>query len=117
MKHSRYSNAGVYHSGETAAYTPNKQTTALVPAGTVFTFPQSGAGGRIIIDTWSGNENDGGANGVTFAAFPARSYHPGGVNVLFADGSVRFAKNSVNGMVWRSLHSVAGGEVVSADSY
>jgi prepilin-type N-terminal cleavage/methylation domain-containing protein/prepilin-type processing-associated H-X9-DG protein len=117
VKHSRYSNAGIYHSGETAAYTPNKLTLAPVPAGTVFTFPQGGSGGQIVIDTWSGNENDGGANGVTFAAFPARSYHPGGVNVLFADGSVKWVKNTVNGLTWRALHSIAGGEVVSADSF
>jgi prepilin-type N-terminal cleavage/methylation domain-containing protein/prepilin-type processing-associated H-X9-DG protein len=117
VKHSRYSNAGVYHSGYTAAYPPNMLTVAPVPAGTVFTFPQSGSGGRIVIDVWSGNENDGGANGVTFAAFPARSYHPSGVNVLFADGSVKWIKNTIDGMTWRSLNSLAGGEVISADSY
>ncbi len=117
VKHSRYSNAGVYHSGETAAYTPNKQTTTLLPAGTTFTFPQTSNSGRLVIDTWSGNENDGGASGVTFAAFPARSYHPGGVNTLFADGSVKFIKDSVNGQTWRALHSVAGGEVISSDSF
>ena len=117
VKHSRYSNAGIYHSGETAAYTPNKPTTTLLPAGTVFTFPQASSQGRMVIDTWSGNENDGGANGVTFAAFPARSYHPGGVNALFADGSVKWVKDSVNGQTWRALHSVAGAEVVSSDSY
>jgi prepilin-type N-terminal cleavage/methylation domain-containing protein/prepilin-type processing-associated H-X9-DG protein len=117
VKHSRYSNAGIYHSGYTAAYPPNKQTMAPVPAGTVFTFPQGGSGGRIVIDVWSGNENDGGANGVTFAAFAARSYHPGGVNVLLADGSVKWIKDSVDGLTWRSLNSIAGGEVISADSY
>jgi hypothetical protein len=33
------------------------------------------------------------------------------------DGSVRFAKNTVNVFIWRALGSIAGGEVVSADSY
>ncbi|HEV3166900.1 MAG TPA: DUF1559 domain-containing protein, partial [Isosphaeraceae bacterium] len=114
VKHSRYSNAGVYHSGYTAAYPPNALTTALVPPGTTFTFPQAGSGGgRIVIDMWSGNENDGGANGVTFAAFPPRSYHPGGVNVLLGDGSVKFMKDTVNGVTWRALNSIAGGEVIS----
>jgi len=47
----------------------------------------------------------------------SRSRHPGGVNVLVGDGSVRFVKNSLNVNVWRSLGSIAGGEVVSADSY
>ena len=55
--------------------------------------------------------------GPTFAAITARSYHPGGVNALFADGSVRFVKSTVNGLTWRALGTVAGGEVLGADSY
>ena len=47
----------------------------------------------------------------------ARSLHPGGVNALLADGSVRFFKDSVNLQIWRALATSAGGEVVSADSY
>lgn len=47
----------------------------------------------------------------------ARSRHPGGVNVLYADGGVRFAKNSVNLAAWRAVATVAGGEVVSADAF
>jgi prepilin-type N-terminal cleavage/methylation domain-containing protein/prepilin-type processing-associated H-X9-DG protein len=47
----------------------------------------------------------------------ATSYHPGGVNVSFLDGSVRFVKNSVNPITWWAISTKAGGEVVSADSY
>jgi prepilin-type N-terminal cleavage/methylation domain-containing protein/prepilin-type processing-associated H-X9-DG protein len=47
----------------------------------------------------------------------SRSYHPGGVNALLADGSVKFFKNSISYSVWRGLSTTAGGEVVSADSY
>jgi prepilin-type processing-associated H-X9-DG protein len=47
----------------------------------------------------------------------SRSRHPGGVNTLFGDGSVRFVKNSVNQQTWWSLGTKSGGEVVSADSY
>jgi prepilin-type processing-associated H-X9-DG protein len=47
----------------------------------------------------------------------ARSYHPGGVNVTFGDGSVRFIKNTINPLTWRALGTKLGGEVVSADSY
>ncbi len=47
----------------------------------------------------------------------ARSRHPGGVNTLFGDGSVKFVKNSVNVYTWRSLGSPNGGEVISADAY
>jgi prepilin-type processing-associated H-X9-DG protein len=51
------------------------------------------------------------------AAVTARSYHPGGVNALFGDGSVHFIKNSIAGMTWRALGTVACGEVISADAY
>jgi prepilin-type N-terminal cleavage/methylation domain-containing protein/prepilin-type processing-associated H-X9-DG protein len=55
--------------------------------------------------------------GPTFAAVTSRSYHPGGVNVLFGDGSVHFIKESINGVTWRALGTVGGGEVISSDSY
>ncbi|QEH37257.1 putative major pilin subunit [Aquisphaera giovannonii] len=58
----------------------------------------------------------GGVN-ATFAAITSRSYHPGGVNVLLGDGSVRFVKSTIAGPVWRALGTVSGGEVISADSY
>jgi len=47
----------------------------------------------------------------------ARSTHSGGVNVAFADGSVRFVKDSINPITWRALGTRGGGEVVSSDSY
>ena len=52
-----------------------------------------------------------------YAAITARSYHPGGVNALFADGSVHFVKSTINGVTWRALGTVQGGEVLSSDSY
>jgi len=47
----------------------------------------------------------------------ARSRHPGGVNCLLGDGSVRFVKNAINAMTWVQLGSIRGGEVISADAY
>jgi prepilin-type N-terminal cleavage/methylation domain-containing protein/prepilin-type processing-associated H-X9-DG protein len=41
----------------------------------------------------------------------ARSKHTGGVNVLRADGSLRFVANSIDPAVWSSAGSRAGGEV------
>jgi prepilin-type N-terminal cleavage/methylation domain-containing protein/prepilin-type processing-associated H-X9-DG protein len=44
----------------------------------------------------------------------ARSYHPGGVNGVMADGSVRFFANSINLTgVWQPLGTRAGGEVLA----
>ena len=56
-------------------------------------------------------------NQPVYGAITARSYHPGGVNALFADGSVRFIKSSIDGATWRGLGTVAGGEVIGADQY
>jgi prepilin-type processing-associated H-X9-DG protein len=47
----------------------------------------------------------------------ARSAHPGGVNVLFGDGSVKFVKDSVNLVTWRAIGTRAGGEAVSSDAF
>jgi prepilin-type processing-associated H-X9-DG protein len=47
----------------------------------------------------------------------ADSYHPGGVNGLMADGSVKFFKNTTNQRTWWGLGTIAGSEVISADSY
>src|SRR5262249_28512784 len=46
------------------------------------------------------------------AAMSASSRHTGGVNVLYGDGGVRFASNSVGLAVWRAIGSRDGGEVV-----
>ncbi|WZO98120.1 DUF1559 domain-containing protein [Isosphaeraceae bacterium EP7] len=57
-------------------------------------------------------------SGDYFAAhIAARSNHPGGVNASFADGSVRFIKDTVNPLAWSALGTRAGGEVLSADAY
>jgi prepilin-type N-terminal cleavage/methylation domain-containing protein/prepilin-type processing-associated H-X9-DG protein len=55
--------------------------------------------------------------GPVFAAITSRSYHPGGVNALLGDGSVRFTKSTITGNTWRALGTIKGGEVISADSY
>ena len=47
----------------------------------------------------------------------ASSMHPGGVNVMMADGSVRFIKNSVNLTSWYGIATMDGSEVVSNDAY
>jgi prepilin-type N-terminal cleavage/methylation domain-containing protein/prepilin-type processing-associated H-X9-DG protein len=47
----------------------------------------------------------------------AKSNHQGGANMLFLDGSVKFIKDSVNPGTYGALGTIAGGEVVSADSF
>jgi prepilin-type processing-associated H-X9-DG protein len=55
--------------------------------------------------------NNAGANDELF------SYHPGGVNCLFGDGSVRFIKETIGVVTLRSIITLSGGEVVSADQF
>jgi prepilin-type N-terminal cleavage/methylation domain-containing protein/prepilin-type processing-associated H-X9-DG protein len=47
----------------------------------------------------------------------ARSKHPGGVNALMGDGSVKFIKNTINVLTWRALSTTQGNEIISADAY
>ncbi len=47
----------------------------------------------------------------------AMSNHPGGVNVVMADGSARFIKNSISMATWWALGTKNNGEVITSDSY
>ncbi|MDG3007834.1 DUF1559 family PulG-like putative transporter [Paludisphaera mucosa] len=107
--HTRWCNGGVYYSGFTTAMTPNPNVKAVSRA-TGF----SNAGQNVQMDWDSTDENDGGP---TYMSLAATSRHSGGVNALMADGSVRFVKDSISGVTWRALGSIAGGEVISSDSY
>ncbi len=50
-------------------------------------------------------------------SYGASSNHSGGVNALFADGSVKFIKNSISRLTWMQIGTKGNGEVVSADAY
>jgi prepilin-type N-terminal cleavage/methylation domain-containing protein/prepilin-type processing-associated H-X9-DG protein len=75
--------------------------------------PNSPGGDCIDLNARSG---DGGAAFLA-AHIDARSYHPGGVNVGFADGSVRFFPNTVDPATWRALGTRSGGETANASQY
>ena len=50
--------------------------------------------------------------------FGFRSLHPGGVNFLFGDGSVKFIKDSINRTgVYFALGTAKGNEAISADQF
>jgi prepilin-type processing-associated H-X9-DG protein len=44
------------------------------------------------------------------------SEHPGGANVLFGDGSVRFIKETIDQFTWAGLCTIAGGEPITGDA-
>jgi len=47
----------------------------------------------------------------------ARSNHPGGVNLLLADGAVRFIADGIQPDIWTALSTRAGGEAIGDASY
>ncbi|SIO15995.1 prepilin-type N-terminal cleavage/methylation domain-containing protein/prepilin-type processing-associated H-X9-DG domain-containing protein [Singulisphaera sp. GP187] len=89
-------------------FTPNQFTD----------FYHSGATGDELIVPWFCTDEPGrklpcifsGDMASGFAG--ARSRHPGGINALYGDGSVRFVKDTINPANWISLNSIAGGEVI-----
>jgi prepilin-type N-terminal cleavage/methylation domain-containing protein/prepilin-type processing-associated H-X9-DG protein len=101
--HSEWEDANTSQAGFTTAWPPNKVSPGSLNGTSV---PDT--------DLIAIREENGGP---TFAAVTARSYHSGGVNALLGDGSVRFTKSTIDGMIWRALGTVAGGEVISAESY
>ena len=72
--------------------------------------------------------NNGNVGGLEMCAL---SLHPGGLNVLLGDGTVRFVKETISttpynpdgqsrpgpGDIWRALASRNGREIIGADSY
>ena len=50
-------------------------------------------------------------------AIPPSSNHPGGVNVAFADGGVRFIKNQIALNPWWAIGTRNGQEALSSDAY
>jgi prepilin-type N-terminal cleavage/methylation domain-containing protein len=97
--HAEWVDGGVHHTGFTTAWPPNK----TIGNATTRDLDLNGQREKV--------------GGPTFAAVTSRSHHPGGVNALLGDGSVRFIKSSVAGRVWRALGSVAGAEVVSGNDF
>jgi prepilin-type N-terminal cleavage/methylation domain-containing protein/prepilin-type processing-associated H-X9-DG protein len=100
--HTEWYDGALHETGFTTAWAPNKRIIRL------------GGDPSQDLDLITIRENKGGP---TYGAVTSRSYHPGGVNALFGDGSVKFVKNSLNGDVWRALGSISGGEVVSGDAF
>ncbi len=107
--HTSWADGSVDESGMTTAWTPNTKVVVSPNDGVKLESPSSED-----LDLVGTPEASGGP---TFAAVTSRSYHPGGVNGLFGDGSVRFIKQTIDGNTWRALGSVNGSEIISADQY
>jgi prepilin-type N-terminal cleavage/methylation domain-containing protein/prepilin-type processing-associated H-X9-DG protein len=96
--HVEWVDGKVHETGFTTALTPNTKV-AYTSGGAVYD-----------VDFVTATES---SPGDTYAAVTARSFHEGGVNALFMDGSVRFVRDTVPLATWRALGTRSGGEVVT----
>jgi prepilin-type N-terminal cleavage/methylation domain-containing protein/prepilin-type processing-associated H-X9-DG protein len=66
-------------------------------------------------NTWSCTQGDTKTNFDWGVIHPPSSRHPGVVNVLFCDGTVRAIKSSINLNAWWAVATKSGGEILSSD--
>ena len=100
--HTEWVDGRVHQSGVTGTFPPN----TLVPHTD---------GGKVYDVDFNSRREGKTTDQITYAAVTSRSYHPGGVNVALADGSVRFVAETIEPLIWRGLSTREGGEVVALD--
>ncbi|MCX7664538.1 MAG: DUF1559 domain-containing protein [Gemmataceae bacterium] len=96
--HVAWVNGEVLQTGFTTAFPPN----TVIPYTT---------GGRTYDIDFTAQRLGFSTTLQTYLVVTSRSYHTGGVNSLFLDGSVRFIRNSISQATWRAMGTRAGGEV------
>ena len=102
--HTEWVSGHILHSGMSSAFAPN----------TVVPYTDSG---RLYDIDFTSSRLGTSDTKQTYLVVNSRSYHPGGVNTLMLDGSVRFSKTTMAQATWRALGTRAGGEVVRSDGF
>ena len=98
--HTEWPDGRVHHSGFTATLPPN----SVVP------FDHAGTLVDADFNSWQ-EGRDGSDGNPTYAIITSRSHHPGCVQVVMLDGSVRTIDESIELATWRSLATRSGYEV------
>lgn len=97
--HTVWVDGRVHHAGFTTVFAPN----------TIVSYIQGGIDYDIDFTTQQEGRD---LERPTYSAVTARSFHPGGVNTAKMDGSVEFATSSIDLLVWQSLGTASGDELV-----
>lgn len=99
--HTVWCDGRVHHTGMTTTFAPN----------TLVTYDH---GGQTYDIDYNSQQIEKDATRPTFAAVTSRSYHPGGINAAFLDGSVRFVAEGIDPPLWLSLGCVDDSKVVTS---
>ena len=104
--HKQWAAGTVTETGFTTTFSPNSTVSHRVyfPDGEHRTYD---------VDFVTVSEGDMSTD--TYAAVTARSYHPGFVHALLADGSARPFTSKITGATWRALGTRAGAEPIGDD--
>ena len=97
--HTEWVDGRAHQTGFTATFPPNTKVIFTSAAGVFDVDFNSSREGKTI-------------DQITYAVVTSRSYHPGGVQVVFADGSGHFIDEAIDVLTWRALATREGGEVV-----
>ena len=97
--HTVWCDGRVHHTGVTTVYTPNTRVTYT-------------EGGEVYDIDYNSQQEGRDLSRPTYAAVTARSYHPGSVNAVLMDGSVRSLTNQIDRDVWRAIGTAGNGEII-----
>jgi prepilin-type N-terminal cleavage/methylation domain-containing protein len=97
--HTEWVDGRGHQTGFTTVFTPNSRVPCT-------------QGGQMYDVDWTNQQEGKSTTVATYAAVTARSFHPGVVNTMLLDGSVRPVADSVELTAWRALSTRAGGESV-----
>jgi prepilin-type N-terminal cleavage/methylation domain-containing protein/prepilin-type processing-associated H-X9-DG protein len=105
---------------ETGQYAPFGSWPHWPSQGYTWAFGSGGHGGWYTHDVKPNNNScawDGQNWGSPFLFPAAQSWHPGGVNLLMVDGSVRFISDTITKPIWKALATIEGQETLSAEQF
>jgi prepilin-type N-terminal cleavage/methylation domain-containing protein len=99
--HTEWPDGRVHHTGFTATLPPNTRVSVSIDGRTM----------DADFNSWQEGRN-GNMGNATYAIITSRSFHPGVVQSVFVDGSVRSVAETIQRDIWRALATRAGREVI-----